>query len=161
MRKETPAMMLSSAATAPQGGASSRKGMRPVQMVIFGLIIIIVIGTGVAVAQGAGGPTKYSCMSITHSGNTVVVTTSGLIHYVGSEYYITCNEGSPLPSTGITSSCLTITPKTILAPIGVGASTEYYYLSSSGSSLTIHGVPAPTNDTEWITPAGLSLSTSC
>lgn len=135
--------------------------MRPVQMVILALIVIVVIGAGVAAAQGTGGPTKYSCMTITRSGSTVTVTTSGLIHYVGAQYYITCNEGSSLPASGITSSCLTITPKTILAPIGVGASTEYYYLSSSGSSLTIHGVPAPTNDTEWITPAGLSLSTSC
>jgi hypothetical protein len=154
-------MILSTAQTEPQGGAARKMKLGPVQLVIFALIAIVAIGTGVAVAEGSGGPATYACMSITHNGSTVVVTTTGLIHYVGTQYYISCNEGSALPSKVLSSSCLTISPKTILAPIGVGAATEYYYFSSTGSSVTINGAPAPTNNTEWITPAGLSLTTTC
>ena len=130
-------------------------------MVILVLIAIVVIATGVGVADTTGGATSYACMDISHQGSGVTVTTSGLIHYLQSEYYISCNEGSNLPTNQYKASCLTISPENVPASIGVGASTEYYYISASGSAIALVGAPAPTNGTEIITPAGVSLQTSC
>lgn len=130
-------------------------------MVILALIVIVVIVTGVGYAETAGSTTNYACMSITHQGSNEKITTSGLLHYVKSQYYISCNEGSPLPSSQFKASCLTISPKTIPAPIGVGASTEYYYISANGNAITLNGAPAPVNSTEYIDPTAISLSLTC
>jgi hypothetical protein len=129
--------------------------------VVLVLIAIVVIGTGVAYVETASGPTSYACLSIAHQGNNEQVTTTGMLHYVKSQYYISCSEGSSLPTSQYTASCLTISPKTIPATIGLGASTEYYYLSANGNAITLNGAPAPTNGTEIITPQGISLSVSC
>ncbi len=125
------------------------------------LLAIAVVGTGVAVIETSSGPTHYACLQISHQDSTVTVTTTGLLHYLDAAYYISCNEGSSLPTGTFTSSCLTISPQNIPATIGVGASTEYYHLSASGHTITLVGAPAPTNGTEIITPAGISLSISC
>jgi len=130
-------------------------------LVILALIVIVAVATGVGYAETTGNTTSYACLSITHQGSTEKITTTGLLHYVKSQYYVSCNEGSPLPSSDYKASCLTISPKTILAPIGVGASTEYYYISASGNALTLNGAPAPVNDTEYVNPAAISLSVSC
>jgi hypothetical protein len=113
------------------------------------------------VASNAGGPASYACMSITKSGSGVDLKTSGLIHFLNNEYYISCNEGSSLPTSQYKASCLTISPQTIPASIGVGASTEYYYISANGAAINLVGAPPPTNGTEIITPASVSLQTSC
>jgi len=130
-------------------------------MVILALIVIVGIATAVGYAETAGGTTSYACMSITHQGSNEKITTSGLLHYVKSQYYVSCNEGSPLPSSQFSASCLKISPKTIPAAIGLGASTEYYYISATGNAITLNGAPAPVNSTEYINPGSISLSVSC
>ncbi len=130
-------------------------------IVILVLIAIVLVATGVGVAGSIGGPTSYACMSVSHSGSDVKVTTSGLIHYVKSQYYISCNEGSPLPTSGYKYSCLTISPQVILAPIGVGASTEYYYVSGGANGIAVQGAPQMANGTEIINPTNVSLQASC
>jgi hypothetical protein len=133
-----------------------------IPLVILVLIVIVVIGTGVGVAETSGGPSNYACMSISRqSGSGVDLTTTGLIHYLNSQFYISCNEGSNLPTGQDKVGCLTIAPQNVAAKIGVGASTEYYYVSAGGNALTLQGAPAPTNGTEIVTPAGVSLQTPC
>ena len=130
-------------------------------MVLVVLLAIVVIGTGAGFVATSTGPTSYSCISLSHQGSNVLVKTTGLIHYFKSQYYITCTEGSSLPTSPLTYSCLTITPQSLLAPIGVGATTYYYYLSAPGHTITLQGAPAPTNGTEIINPWAVSLLSSC
>ncbi len=154
-------MIRSAASTTspPEGGAKKSPALLPI--VILALIVIVVVATGVGYAETASGPTSYACMSIAHQGSNQKVTTTGLLHYVKSQYYITCSEGSNLPTGKYSASCLTISPHTIPAPIGVGASTEYYYISANGNAITLNGAPAPVNSTEYINPAAVSLSIAC
>jgi hypothetical protein len=142
-----------------KGTPRSRPALLP--MVVLALVVIAVVATGVGYFETSGGATSYACMGVSHQGSNVQVTTTGLLHYVKAQYYISCNEGSNLPSNDFKSSCLTISPLQVLAPIGVGAATYYYYLSSGGHTITLQGAPAPTNGTEIITPASISLSISC
>jgi len=131
-------------------------------IVVIILVAITVVATGVAYLATSSGPTGFACMSVTHQGSEVQVKTTGLLHYVKAQYYVTCNEGSNLPASTLTTSCLTITPQIVPASIGIGAATYYYYLSASaGHAITLQGAPAPTNGTEIITPAAISLSVSC
>ena len=129
--------------------------------VILGLIVIVVIGTGAGYAATAGGPTSYACLSIAKQGGGVDITTTGLIHYLNAQFYISCNEGSSLPTNQYKAACVTISPRNIPATIGVGAATEYYYVSANGNAINLVGAPSPTNGTEIIDPAGVSLQTSC
>ncbi len=131
-------------------------------IVVIILIAITVVATGVGFLATSGGPTNYACMSVAHQGSNLQVTTTGLLHYLKAQYYVTCNEGSSLPTSALTTSCLTVTPQVVPAPIGVGASTYYYYLSTSaGHTITLVGAPAPSNGTEIITPTTISLTVSC
>ena len=100
-------------------------------------------------------------MRIAQNGSTLQVTTGGIIHYVKSQYYVTCTEGSSLPTSPLTTSCMTITPQVVVAQIGAGASTYYYYLSAPGHQIALQGAPSPTNGTEIITPSGVSINVSC
>lgn len=162
MRKERQRLMIRSAAptTSPaQAAAKTRPALLPI--VILALIVIVAVATGVGYAETTGNTTSYACISITHQGSTEKITSTGLLHYVKSQYYVSCNEGSPLPSSQYKASCLTISPKTILAPIGVGATTEHYYISANGNAITLDGAPTPVNDTEYVNPAAVSLSVSC
>jgi len=162
MRKERQRLMIRSAApttSTVEGAAKKRPALLPI--VLLALIVIVVVATGVGYAQTASGPTSYACISVAHQGSTQKITTTGLLHYVKSQYYISCNEGSPLPSSSYHASCLTISPRTIPAPIGVGASTEYYYISANGNAITLNGAPTPVNSTEYINPAAISLSIAC
>jgi hypothetical protein len=130
-------------------------------IVILVLIAIVVIATGASYLSTSSGPTSYACISVAKQGNDELLKTSGLLHYTQSQYYISCNEGSNLPTGQYTASCLTISPKTILAPIGVGASTEYYYISANGNAITLNGAPAPVNSTEYVNPTAISLTIAC
>jgi len=154
-------MILSATSTTspPEGASSKRPAILPTAIIV--LLIIVVIGTGVAVFETSSGATHYACLSVSHQDSTVTVTTSGLLHYLNSQYYVSCNEGSSLPITTLTSSCVTILPQNVPASIGVGASTEYYHISAPGHTISLQGAPALTNGTEIITPAGISLSVSC
>ena len=147
--------------TTPQPAATPRGRPPFTPMVLVVLLAIVVIGTGVGYVATSGGPTIYSCMSMSNQGTNVQLKTTGLVHYLKSQYYVTCTEGSPLPTSPLTFSCLTITPLTVIAPIGVGATTYYYYLSASGHTIALQGAPAPTNGTEIITPAAVSLAVNC
>jgi hypothetical protein len=129
-------------------------------MLVIVLLVIAVIATGVGYLQTATGPTSYSCMNLSHQGNNVMIKTTGLIHYVKSQFYITCTEGSSLPTTVLTFSCLTITPQSVTAPIGVGATTYYYYLSAHGA-VTLQGAPAPADGAEITTPSAVSILVTC
>ena len=136
--------------------------MNAVPLVIIVLIALAVIGTGLGYYETSKGGTNFACMNVTHSGNQVQVTSGGLLHYVGSQYYISCGEGSSLPTSFFSSSCLTITPHVQPATIGVGASTEYYYLASTnGSPVTLQGTAPLANGGEVINMNGVSLSVSC
>lgn len=150
-------------ATAADSAAPAASSRRPAYLsyAILLLIVIVVIATGVAYAETSGGAASYACLSIAKQGSGVTITTSGLIHYVNSEFYISCNEGSSLPTSQYKAACVTISPETIPATIGVGASTEYYYVSAGGNAINLVGAPSPTNGTEIINPAGISLQTPC
>jgi hypothetical protein len=162
MRKETQHMMIRSAApTTSSPEVATKKGPALLPMVVLALIVIVVVATGVGYAETAGGPTSYACLSITHQGSNEKITTSGLLHYAKSQYYVSCNEGSPLPTSQYKASCLTISSKTVPAAIGNGASTEYYYISANGNAITLNGAPAPVNSTEYINPSAVSLSVTC
>jgi hypothetical protein len=161
MRKERSDFMFQSAtSTAPPAG-TPRKRPALLPIVIVVLIVIVAIGTGAAYAAGASSGTSYACITVSHQGSSETIKTTGLLHWVNSQYYISCNEGSNLPTSRYSASCLTITPKTIPASIGVGASTEYYYISSNGSPISLSGATAPTNATEFINPANIFLTITC
>jgi hypothetical protein len=162
MRKETHDLKIFSAAPARPSPPGAKRGMPPISpMLVIALIAIVVVATGVGFFETSGGPTSYACMSISHQGSDIKITTSGLVHFLKQQYYITCTEGSSLPSSTYKSSCLTITPQVVLSAIGVGASTNYYYLSASGHAITLVGAAPPVNGTEIITPTAISLSVSC
>jgi hypothetical protein len=92
----------------------------------------------------------------------VKVTTTGLLHYANSQYYISCGEGSSLPTGYYTSSCLTISPQLVPTSLGVGGSTEYYYISTTpGHTIALQGTPPLSNGGEIINTAGVSLLASC
>jgi hypothetical protein len=148
-----------STTSSPEAAAKSRPALLPFAVLV--LIAIVVIATGVAYVQASSGPTSYACISIAHQGNNEKITTTGMLHYQQSQYYISCSEGSSLPASQYTASCLTISPQTVPAKIGLGASTEYYYISANGKAITLNGAPTPTNATEIITPTAVSLSVSC
>jgi hypothetical protein len=154
-------MILSATSTTSPPGGAARKRPAILPAVIIVLLVIAVVVTGVGYIGEATGPTHYACLSVSHQDSTVKVTTSGLLHYLNSQYYVSCNEGSSLPTTTLTSQCLTILPQNIPASIGNGAATEYYHISASGHTITLQGAPAPANGTEIITPAAISLSISC
>jgi hypothetical protein len=147
--------------TTPQPAAAPRAMPAFTPMVLVVLLALAVIGTGAGYVATSSGPTIYSCMSLSHQGTSVQLKTTGLVHYLKSQYYVTCTEGSPLPTSPLTYSCLTITPQSLVAPIGVGATTYYYYLSAPGHTITLQGAPTPTNGTEIITPAAISLLANC
>jgi hypothetical protein len=162
MRKERRHLMIRSATSTTSPSAGPPKG-RPglVPIVILVLIAIVVIATGVSYANAASGPTSYACISITHQGSNEQVKTTGLLHYANSQYFISCSEGSSLPTSQYKVSCLTISPHTRVAPIGFGASTQYYYISANGKAITINGAPTPVNSTEYVDPTAISLSIAC
>jgi hypothetical protein len=142
-----------------QGAKRSMPPISPILVVV--LIVIVMVATGVGYIQTSGSAKEYACMTVLHQGSDVSVSTTGLVHFLNQQYYISCTEGSSLPSSTYKSSCLTITPQVVPSAIGVGASTNYYYLSAGGHAITLTGAPPPTNGTEIITPAGISLSVSC
>ena len=164
-RKEKLQMKLRAVTTTTTNAPPEKaKRMAPslVQVVVIVLVLIAAVVTGVAYVSARGGPTHYACLAIKNNDGTVTVTTTGLLHYVSDQYYVSCNEGSPLPTSGYSSACLSITPQTVPAKIGVGAATEYYYLSSSGGHpIRLQGASPMSNGDEIINTAGISLVTDC
>jgi hypothetical protein len=142
-----------------QGAPKARRALAPIVIIV--LIAVVVIATGASYLNTASGPTSYACISIAHQGSNEQVKTTGLLHYSGSQYFISCSEGSSLPTGQYKASCLTISPQTKTASIGLGASTEYYYISANGNAITLNGAPTPANNTEFVDPVALSLSVAC
>lgn len=154
-------MKLSATPSVSSAEGKARRTPLGASTIILVLIAVVVVATGVGVAGHLSGPASYACMSISHDGNQVKVTTSGMIHYVKAQYYISCNEGSPLPTGEYKASCLTVTSQTFTSSVGSGASTQYYYLSGGANGISIQGAPAPANGTEIINPANVSLTATC
>lgn len=124
-----------------------------------GIIVLVVVLVLAALALGIGfttssSATSYACMSLTHQGNDVELATSGIIHESGSQYYIVCPEGISNVNTGITFSCLTITPKTTTYPYPDASTYNWYYLSAPGHTITIP--PTATNSSEVLQTLGSS-----
>ena len=155
-------MILAATPTTSQPAGATRSRPALVPLLVIALLAIAVVGTGIAYVETAGGAKSYACLSVSNSGNVVTVTTSGLLHYTGGQYYISCGEGSSLPITYFTSSCVTISPSLVPAKLGVGASTEYYYLSATaGHTINLVGAAPLASGGEIITMAGVSLTVSC
>jgi hypothetical protein len=130
-------------------------------LLLIALLVIAAAATGVGVLATSGGSKSFACMDVGQNGSNVQVTTSGLIHFLKGQYYVTCTEGSSLPTSPLTTSCLTISPQLVTAQIGAGASTYYYNLNAPGHQVALQGAPNPTNGTEIVTPAGVSIVVSC
>lgn len=126
------------------------------------LVVLVVIGLAATAAGSISGKTntlQYGCMTATAGGSNVDISTTGLIHYTGSQYYITCAEGAAEPTTSGSLSCLSITPKTITSPYPSAAPAFWYYLSARGGSITIQG--APSNSTVLTQPNSAIVVVTC
>lgn len=137
-------------------GTGARSGQN---LVILAIVVVGLIALGVGAMASSGGSTSYACMRISQSGGTVSVTTSGLVHLQTGSYYISCNEGSSLPTASTSFSCLTITPKSTVSPYPGGQTTYVYYLAAPASSVSVQGNGA--NATEVLQPANVALSINC
>ena len=131
---------------------------------LFSVIAILAIAavSGAAIIIYDSQPSQYACISIAHSGSTVKLTTTGLIHVTGSGYYISCNDGTDdgdLPTGGLNTSCLTITAKEITSTYPGAAPTYYYYLTAPNHTITLEGVT--TNSTIILQPNDAYIQVSC
>jgi hypothetical protein len=145
---------------------SSQPGKKPSSAPRIGLVVLVVIlaiaavGIVASVSAESSGPFQYACLSVTQQSGELSVATSGLIHYSGSEYYVSCSEGSTSPITSSSISCLTITPQTPASPypLGSGMSIQYY-LNANGHPVTLQGAPA--NATEITQPTSATIQVNC
>jgi hypothetical protein len=125
---------------------------------VIAIIIIVVLGFG-AVEHSSSASVQYACISVDHQGTDLVVSTSGIIHVSGSDYYFSCSEGSPLPTSSLTVSCLTVSPQEVSSPYPGAASTYYYHLTTKTGTISLQG--APVNATEVIAPSSASVLVTC
>ncbi|MDA4122347.1 MAG: hypothetical protein OK456_04105 [Thaumarchaeota archaeon] len=129
------------------------------------MILVVVIVVVVALALGAtvyksSGSTPYACTTLDRQGNNVLVTTSGIVHVSSTgHYYISCSEGSPLPVSGTTVSCLTVMAQLETSSYPGAASTYFYYLSSTTGAIALQG--AGVNATEVTAPSSASILVTC
>jgi hypothetical protein len=129
-------------------------------IVLIVILAIAAVGIVASVRAETSGPYQYACLSVDQQGGELSVTTSGLIHYSGSQYYISCNEGSTSPTASSTVSCLTITPQTPSSPYPLGSGMSVlYYLNANGHPVTLQGAPA--NATEITQPASVTIQVNC
>jgi hypothetical protein len=131
---------------------------------LLSVIAIVAIAgvSGAAVLIYSSQPSQYACISIGYHGSTLQLTTSGLIHISGSQYYISCSDGTDdgqLPTSSLGASCLTITAKEVTSTYPGAASTYYYYLTAPGHTITLQGVT--TNSTEITQPNDASIQVDC
>jgi hypothetical protein len=139
----------------------SRSPKRLTLLLVVAIVVAAIVGVAAASSTilGEPGATNYGCATITHNGNALHVTTTGLIHRKGTQFYITCSEGATLPSGSVTVSCLTIGPQTSTTPYPGGSTTQDYYLSTHGQVITLQGAPA--NATEVLQPTNAWLQVTC
>lgn len=129
------------------------------------LIVLVVLLVVAALTLGIGlrsesSSARYGCMSISQSGSTVQLSTSGIIHVDGSQYYITCSEGDTNPTSPITVGCLSVTPKVTTFTYPAAQNTERYYLSAQGHTITVP--PAASNSTDVLqTSTSVQIQVAC
>ena len=124
-------------------------------LVVFLVIAALTVGVGLSTANG----NNYGCMSVTQNGSTVKVVTTGIIHFSGSQYYITCGEGGTLPTTPLSVSCLTVTPKLVTNTYPAGQAARWYYLSAPGHEIV--APPPSTNSSVVLQPTDATIQVSC
>ena len=139
----------------PDSTQTKKTGRSNVQLIVVVAIIAVAALSGVVVLHHIG-PVHYACLSISSQNGAVDVSTSGIIHYTGTQYYVSCNEGSDLPTSADSYSCLMVKPDLVTSPYPGAASTYYYYLSATAGKISLQGAAA--NSTEIITPATASAS---
>lgn len=128
-------------------------------IVIIVVAVLVIAGVAVAVKSESPGTVSYGCLSVSQHGNTLTLSTSGLIHIESSGYYISCAEGANLPTAATSVSCLSITPKQTTSPYPSGQTTYLYYLTAPKGAITVEGASA--NSTEILQPTTATLSINC
>ena len=149
--------MAGSRGTGSDGG---RTGVRASTAILAVVLAVVIIGTAVGVAGTASRGFEYACLSATRSGSGVDVTTTGLIHHLGSQYFISCAEDASGATAGAASySCLTVTPRVSSSTYPDGSSASDYYLTAAGGSMMLVG--APGNATVVTQPSTASIEVTC
>jgi hypothetical protein len=78
------------------------------------------------------------------------VSTTGIIHHLGSKYYIGCSEGDSGSTSPSSVSCLTVTPQYAASP---------YPSSAQGGTIALQGAPA--NATVITQPTSATILVTC
>ena len=143
--------------TAKASGNSTLRSRLPLIVLI---IFLAIAAAGVAAgAASSSGATQLSCLSITHQGSGLQITTNGLVHISGTQYYVACPEGSNPVTSSTSVSCLTIAPQEHNFSYPDAAPYLWYYLVAPGHAITIPGAVA--NATEIIPPPDVTIQVSC
>jgi hypothetical protein len=158
MLGEVPGMIPKSESTSNSSETRPAARSKTTLPLVIVIIIVVVLGL-VAVEHSSSASVQYACISVDHQGSNLAVTTSGIIHVSGSDYFFSCSEGSPLPTTSLTVSCLTVTPQEVTPPYPGAASTYYYHLTTKTGTISLQG--APVNATEIIAPSSASVLVAC
>jgi hypothetical protein len=136
--------------------ASSGLSLPMVILIVALVIAAVVAGVGLTSSSGA---TVYGCMSISNQGGNVKITTSGIIHATGGQYFVTCAEGDDNPTASTTVSCLTINPHTETYAYPDSGTETWYYLSAPGHTITVP--PVSVNSTEVLQPTTATITVTC
>ncbi|MDA4136224.1 MAG: hypothetical protein OK449_04390 [Thaumarchaeota archaeon] len=128
-------------------------------VILIVVLAITAVAVGVGVQSSSSNSSQYGCISFVHQGNNLEVTTSGIIHISGSQYYVSCAEGVTDPTTPTTVSCLTISPHASISPYPDASTAYWYYLSAPGHTITVPN--ASTNSSEVLQPANPTIMVSC
>ncbi|MDA4134915.1 MAG: hypothetical protein OK441_05050 [Thaumarchaeota archaeon] len=110
-------------------------------------------------ASSSSSGFQDSCITATQSGNTLTVSSTGLIHHVASKYYISCSEGDTGSTSPASVSCLTVTPQYLASPYPSSAGAYLYYLSAQGGSIALQGASA--NATVITQPTSATILVTC
>jgi hypothetical protein len=127
-------------------------------IVLIVLLVLVAIGVGIGITSSSAS-TQYACLSISHQGNNVDITTNGIFHISGSQNYVACPEGTTAPTSPTTVSCVTITPQVHDFPYPDASPYIWYYITATGHAITVPGAAA--NSTELIPPPDIMIQVSC
>ncbi|MGA2665475.1 MAG: hypothetical protein ABSF83_11065 [Nitrososphaerales archaeon] len=148
--------------TKPEGGTQAGPGWtaaRTSTVILIVVLAIVIIGTGVGIASTSSNGFQYACLSATRSGSDVDVTTTGLMHHIGSQYFISCAEGATVSAVTASYSCMTVSPRTTSSNYPAGSVAYDYYLTAAGGSIALVG--APVNATVVTQPTTASIEVTC
>jgi len=126
---------------------------------LIALVAIVVLVTGAGLASSSSSGFQDSCITATQTGNTLTVSTTGIIHHLGSKYYIGCSEGDSGSTSPSSVSCLTVTPQYAASPYPSSAGAYLYYLSAQGGTIALQGAPA--NATVITQPTIATILVTC